>query len=375
MHIEILHDVPVSPNYGRKEKTLTCSYPLTTVRQDGTVVCVYRQGAKKHSHDGVLVAQASVDLGRAWSDPEIVYDGTSENRTVSMGAACETPSRNLLAVCGTIEGLRPEVYMFDEEAEKLPLRVFVRRQTEGSSEWSEPEVLEPGILEKADPSAKPFVLPDGSVFVPLEFKAANGCLGTGAVISRDNGRSFGEPFVCVLDSSGKENWCDARFAVLHDGRILMMLWTFIQENEQTIELHRCYSSDLGRTWSKPESTGFTGQVTAPIETASGTVIAASNYRQSPEGIRLWYSYDAGLSWDCDRPLQMWDATQARMLGTPVERSEAPKDNDGVWKALAGFQFGTPDLVKLKDGSVLLTYYATLDEVSHIRACRFDPAVR
>jgi hypothetical protein len=27
---------------------------------------------------------------------------------------------------------------------------------------------------------------------------------------------------------------------------------------------------------------------------------------------------------------------------------------------------------LSDGSVLLTYYATLDDVTHVRACRFRP---
>ena len=36
-----------------------------------------------------------------------------------------------------------------------------------------------------------------------------------------------------------------------------------------------------------------------------------------------------------------------------------------------FTFGTPNLNLLPDGSVLLTYYASINDTNHRRACRFS----
>jgi len=45
-------------------------------------------------------------------------------------------------------------------------------------------------------------------------------------------------------------------------------------------------------------------------------------------------------------------------------------SDGVLDALWGFAFGTPDLIKGAHGSVIMTYYAVVNGITHIRACRF-----
>ena len=94
------------------------------------------------------------------------------------------------------------------------------------------------------------------------------------------------------------------------------------------------------------------------------------YPQSPEGIRLFLSEDGGRTWDKKYSLQMWDVRNNRMLGKPIANNVTDFRNRGVWEALEQFTFGTPDLVELDDGSILLTYYATVDNVIHVRACRF-----
>ena len=56
---------------------------------------------------------------------------------------------------------------------------------------------------------------------------------------------------------------------------------------------------------------------------------------------------------------MWDPVANRMVGEPVVPAEdATADAGGIWEALDRFTFGTPDLVLLSDGSLLMTYYAT-----------------
>ena len=191
------------------------------------------------------------------------------------------------------------------------------------------------------------------------------------IFSRDHGESFDPPATVAADRSGELNLCDARYDVLPDGRILALIWTFREDTEETIEVRRSYSSDGGQTWTAPENIGYVGQVTAPVVLPDGSVVAASNYRLPPEGIRLWGSRDRGESWPGLGPIQMWDPNANRMVGEPVVQPERTAvDAGGIWEALDRFTFGTPDLVLLSDGSLLMTYYATLKGITHVRACRF-----
>jgi hypothetical protein len=131
------------------------------------------------------------------------------------------------------------------------------------------------------------------------------------------------------------------------------------------------SSDSGLTWSPPEPAAIEGQVKMPLALPSGTVIAASNYRHYPEGIYLWSSNDGGQTWGDVPPCRLWDERSKQLLNKQEPwRQAGAEAGEGVWAELKGFTFGTPDLELLGDGTVFLTYYTTLDGVTHVRACRF-----
>ena len=100
-------------------------------------------------------------------------------------------------------------------------------------------------------------------------------------------------------------------------------------------------------------------MTAPLALPSGTVIAATNYRRHPEGIYLWTSADSGRTWGLspDPPVGRTEETACGGGGTVGAHGRGGRE--GVWAELEAFTFGTPDLALLQDGSVLLTYYATL----------------
>ena len=113
-----------------------------------------------------------------------------------------------------------------------------------------------------------------------------------------------------------------------------------------------------------------GQVSVPLVIEGEKLLVASNFRQEPEGIRLWLSYDRGVSFADADPLQMWDASLNKMVGQPVDKMARQVRNEGVWEAIDRFTFGIPDLVDLADGTILMTYYGTVAGVTHIRSCRF-----
>lgn len=169
--------------------------------------------------------------------------------------------------------------------------------------------------------------------------------------STDLGRTFADP------------------VPVFDGQMLALIWAFRQDTEETVEVHRSLSPDHGRTWSAALPIGHLGQITAPLALGVDAVLAASNYRWPPQGIRLWLSPDQGLHWPVEESVQMWDAGERRLLGQAVPLAER-HGTGGVWDALRTFTFGTPDLTLLPDGTVLLTYYAESGGPAQVRACRF-----
>lgn len=372
MRVEIVGDVAVSPNLAAGDGGACCAYPLTAALGDGAIATVYRRGTSKHSHDGVLVMQTSGDGGAHWAEPVTIFDGTKlePSKTAVTGGLVQTRSGALVAVFGVVEGLRPGVYMFDEEGQTLPRKILTTRSEDGGRTWSPPEPLETPGLSRAGIVARPFLLGDSEIALTLEHRTPLGAQGTAMVFSSDDGLTFGDLAIVAADAEGKLSLCDARVAVLTDGRILMLLWTFRQDTEETIEVHRTLSTDHGRTWSEPTGIGLVGQITVPLALPSGPVIAVSNVRVPPEGSQLWCSLDVGTTWASETRVQMWDVAEARILGQPVAESTASRGPSGIWDDLQRFSFGTPDLVLLDDGSVLMTYYATLDEIIHVRACRF-----
>src|SRR4051794_30804512 len=70
---------------------------------------------------------------------------------------------------------------------------------------------------------------------------------------------------------------------------------------------------------------------------------------------------------------MWDPRADRVLGEVMPVADMAREGAGgkVWQALPGFTFGVPDLLRLEPQVVLLTYYATLPGIIHVRACRFQ----
>ena len=152
----------------------------------------------------------------------------------------------------------------------------------------------------------------------------------------------------------------------------MLAWTWETQTEKAMCIHQMISHDHGRTWSPPAPTGIAAQVTAVGALDDDLLIGAGNVREPPEGIRLWLGDVAGREWRTDEPVAMWDQSTQRMLGAPLASAAEEHDSgpQALWDALPGYTFGTPDLVALGESRFLLTYYATIRGITHVRACVF-----
>ena len=233
MRIQIPHDVAVSKNLRAGNADVTCAYPMSVVLANGDMACVYRRGKEKHSYDGILLLQTSSNQGLTWSEPVPVFNGLNLDppQSATAGHIGLTPRGALMTAFRVTEVTRPDVYVFSKEGLTQKRHVYVMRSEDSDKTWSGPVEIDASMFPQARVTAKPLALPDGDLCVPLEVTATYGPNGTAATFSADDGRTFERPVTFAADVHGKLNWCDARFTLLKDGRILMLLWTFLQDTE------------------------------------------------------------------------------------------------------------------------------------------------
>jgi hypothetical protein len=253
VNIDILDDVAVSPNLDEGAQNDVCVYPLPCRLDNGDLLCVYRRGKEKHSLDGVLVAQRSTDGGANWSEQIIIYDGTHQKHpeSVHTGALCQVADGTVLAMFTTVDAKKPEVYIFSEDGRKLHQQLCVVRSNDGGRTWLPPETYRlVGAPRNVYIGSRPFLLPSGDLFVPVEATGGHGQQIILATISSDGGQTFQPVITCAEDKTGTFSYGDPRCTLLPDGRIVMLIWAFLNATEETIPVRRCVSMDRGRSWAE-----------------------------------------------------------------------------------------------------------------------------
>ena len=370
--VSVLHDGAVSPNLAAAGTHECCAFAQSARLADGRLACTYRRGETKHSYDGVLVAQTSDDEGETWSGPATVFDGTALSPPESLISAhlLACGDGSLLAAASvaviTVEGS----YVFSEEGRTQARKMYKMRSSDGGQTWTPPQAFEHFDRPQLGLPGKSFVLPGGEIMLNTAYPNEAGSSVTALSFSSDHGRSFGPLTDVIGAGENRLSYDDPYYAAFPDGSVLGLFWTYRLDNEATVDVHRCVSTDAGRTWTPPRPVGMLGQVTVPLVLDDETVLATGNSRQNPEGIRLWISHDGGATFADEPPVQMWDSRAERIVVEPVQPQAAEAESKGVWEALKTFSFGLPDLAALGNGSFLLTYYATVRNIIHVRACRF-----
>lgn len=121
---------------------------------------------------------------------------------------------------------------------------------------------------------------------------------------------------------------------LPDGRLICHMRA---ENNNLFTTYQCFSSDDGKTWSKPErlldETG--GAPPHLILHSSGVLISTYGRRKVPYGIMAMISTDYGKTWEKD-----------------IRLYESKLDEDDL---------GYPSTIELPDGSMLTVFYAPEDK--------------
>ncbi len=373
MKVTILDDVAVSRPGPVEGAGSVCAFPSACRLPGGRILCSYRQGREKHSRDGVLRTQWSDDEGITWSAPVTIFDamGGVQPRSVHSGVLSASATGTAQAFFTYVEAEKPGAYIFSEAGRQLKQILVLSQSHDRGGSWGPSFPCDLQLDRRTRnvyTGARSLTTTSGELLLPLEATGENGLQFIIHTRSRDEGRTL-KAAESLFDPAGKVNYGDPRLTRTPSGRLLMLAWAFTQEPERTLPVRMSLSMDDGSTWQSPLSTGIMAQVTSPMALDDRRIVAAGNVRSGRAGIYLWESEDGSKSWVTGSRVRLWDCDREQVTGEP-ESGEQMANSAAVWDELPRFTFGTPELLLLDSSRLLLTYYATIQGRTHVRACRF-----
>jgi BNR repeat protein len=356
-----------APGSGRQSAT----FPLACVSAQGRWYCAFRAAPEKVSNRGQRVLLTwSDDGGTTWSEVVEPFAAPDvEGRAGSFRCAGLTCLGNgrLLAVLSWVEASEPDVPYFNETTEGLlDTRIFISEFLGDESAWSVPRLIDTSPFNVPTPITGPILeLPGGEWACQFELNKpyddpAPWRHASVLTFSQDEGRNWSRHSIVTQDPDNRMFYWDQRPAVLPDGRLLDVFWTFNRQTAEYLNIHACESSDRGRTWSDLWDTGVPGQPGPVFALEDGMLAMPFVDRTAAPVIKLRQSVDGGHTWPADGELVVYESEGPTQTASKSSMQDA-------WSEMYHFSVGLPNVAPLPGGGALLVYYAGLEtDVTSIR---------
>ena len=371
VQVESLRVISKQPQY-------YCGWPTVARRKNGELLLAYSGGRQFHSCPfGRVEMMRSKDNGQTWSWPRVLMDGPIDDRDAGV---LETSKGTILVTSFTDWeweewfrlGKTPELYAkskktkwegaptteswtpenlkrwqaaanrLSPEQRKKELGVYMLRSTDGGITFSAqydclvnsphgPIQLSDGRLLYAgkrlgsipEVQKDPAATPTGDNTFWANDKKLGVCEST------DDGQTW--RWLAEIPAGEGED--PSKYHELHaveaaDGRIIVQF----RNHNKGYRIRQSESTDGGKTWSVPHSTGVHGLPPHLLRLQDDRLLMTYGYRIPPEGNRVCISENHGRDWS--KPFDLQHDATSRDLGYPSS-------------------------VQLDDGSLLTVWYETL----------------
>jgi hypothetical protein len=341
------------------ERSASSTAALTLA--DGTVLATCRLGTDREGADGHVGVFASTDGGEHWELrylglPDKVWDGwPGEAR--GWYATELTPGEIIASVLWTDRSDPSHPWVHPVTQGLLGMRSYLIRSTDGGRSWPDRRRIDLGDHPGASITGPVVRLADGMLGQPFENwkeyeDPTPGIPCAWLRFSRDDGATWTEDVLVAAHPDNAIYYWDQRLAQHPvDGRIANMFWTHVPAEGRDIDVHICWGTPDGRTWTEPVGTGLPGQHCQPISLGGDRLLAVYSHRSSPGGIHASVSEDFGRTWDRDRDLVVWASEAGDEPGSGASRAQ-----EEYWNDMGAWQFGHPRGTLLPDGQVLVVFY-------------------
>lgn len=339
----------------------SATFPIPCVGRTGRWFCTFRAAPSKGRCAGQRVLLTwSDDRGVSWTEPFEPFGSAQVDGRPGLtrvGGLTALDDERLFAVVNWVDFSDPEAPYFNEDTEGLlDSRIFTTHSEDGGRTWSPLLLMDTSPYRMPTPLTGPVLqLPGGELACQFELnKHYNDPEpwrhASVIMFSADGGRTWPRHTVVTQDPANRIFYWDQRAAVLPDGRILDLFWTFDRERATYRNIHARESIDGGRSWSPLWDTGVPGQPAPVFPLSDGSLAMAYVDRTDAPAIRITRSTDGGHGWSDDESLTVYQATGASQNWDKSSMQDA-------WSEMYLFSVGLPSTAPLDGGGALLVYYA------------------
>ena len=372
------------------------AFPGICVLPSGRWLCGFRGAITKNATDKQEVFLTwSDDQGSTWSAPVAPFEPTALPSADELRKTGTVPSENpgltqrfaqrtgdcpqvfrdlragrfravqctalgtnrVLATLYWVDASDPQRPFFNEQTEgMLDSRIFHSVSEDGGTSWSQPQLMDTSPYHQPTPITGPaLLLPDGRWACQFELNEDYETTepwrhAAVLMFSEDEGRTWPEFVeICPAPENRVFYW-DQRPAVLPDGSLLNVFWTYEREAGAYLNIHASRSEDNGRTWSPPWDTGFPGQPAPVVARDDGALAMVYMDRTGKPALKLRLSRDGGRTWPEDSERTLDDFGH-------LMRAVGHGTMQDAWAEMGAFASGLPATARTPDGGLLAVYYA------------------
>jgi len=336
-------------------------FPGLCVLPGGRWLVAFRAAPKKaDTRPQRVLVTVSDDQGHTWSPPTEPFPPQAVDGLPGAWRAGQPTALGgwrVAMVLYWVDASDPARPFFNPETEGLlDSRIFLSLSEDGGATWGTPWRLDTTPFLMPTPITGPLlVLSDGRW--ALQFETNKTYLDPTPwrhqavlMFSADGGTTWPEYADVGSDPTGRVFYWDQRHAVLADGSLLALFWTFDRQAAAYRAIHARASRDNGRTWTALWDTAVPGQPAAAVSLPGGRVAMPYVDRERVPTIKLRVSHDGGRTWPAGTALVLDDRLERAQQGRKGSMQEA-------WSEMAAFSVGLPTSAVLPAGQALIVYYA------------------
>jgi hypothetical protein len=326
---------------------LYASHPHAAIASDGDIVVVFNQSRRSqfilhppHDPEYRNYITRSRDRGNHWSAPQVVpdyrYSGTEcagltplpggrmllnqwRNRWYPLGLAkagvtesVNFPDEFVVELIASAE-LESGQQISGAPEDHAPWArghgtSFVHVSEDDGRSFTRTAVVDTGPFHGGYGLRGAVQMPDGSLLLPLNDIPEFCTIFT--VMSRDGGRSWGEPRLAAR----REGHLFTEPAMVRTASSALLCMT---RDDTTRIMHSCRSEDGGASWSQPQPTGIDGYPPHLLALPDGRLLCTYGMRQPEFSIRAVLSEDEGRTWSSADPIMLRRHLPNRDLGYPA----------------------------------------------------------
>ena len=330
------------------------AFPTLVQLGDGDIVCGFSRGGGAHAQGGTHCAR-SADGGLTWSYLGAVLERSEDPVKTNHLRLSRSADGTILAY-----GQRDQKEETPDGDRRLACEPVLCRSTDGGRCWSEPEVIPfqiPGPYEISNPIV---VTADGRWLAPAA-TFHDGRYGERVVLheSSDRGATWPDRYTVFRDPGTGVGYLEQKLIETQPGHMLALAWVQDFVNDTDLKNAFSVSTDGGRNWDGPHSTGIQGQTMTPIWLGEDRYLVLYNKRFGDQSIQMCLVRVSGSCWTPEFEGMLFDG-QARLELT---------DDVSSQEQIGLIQFGYPMGLRLGDDTVLTVHWCAEEGVCGIRWTR------